>query len=80
MALHKTNIYIELSGWSPRYYPPELVREIGGRLQDRTLFGSDYPFIKPLRVLEELDGLELKPEARVKILRENAARLLKLQL
>ena len=80
MALHKTNIYIELSGWSPRYYPPELLREIGGRLQDRTLFGSDYPFLKPLRVLEEFDALDLKPEAKVKILRENAARLLKLQL
>ncbi len=80
MALHKTNIYIELSGWSPRYYPPELVREIGGRLQDRTLFGSDYPFLKPVRVLEELDALGLKPEAKVKIVRENAARLLQLQL
>jgi predicted TIM-barrel fold metal-dependent hydrolase len=80
MALHKSNIYIELSGWSPRYYPQELIREIGGRLQDRTLFGSDYPFIKPARVIEELNALELKPEAKVKILRENAARLLKLQL
>jgi predicted TIM-barrel fold metal-dependent hydrolase len=80
MALHKTNIYIELSGWSPRYYPAELVREIGTRLQDRTLFGSDYPFIKPARVIEELDGLQLKPEVKVKILRENAAKLLKLQL
>ena len=80
MALHKANIYIELSGWSPRYYPQELVREIGGRLQDQTLFGSDYPFLKPARVIEELDALELKPEVKVKILRENAARLLKLQL
>ncbi len=80
MALHKRNIFIELSGWSPRYYPPELIREMGGRLQDRTLFGSDYPFIKPARVIEELGSLQLKPEAAVKILRENAARLLKLQL
>jgi predicted TIM-barrel fold metal-dependent hydrolase len=80
MALHKSNIFIELSGWSPRYYPPELVREIGGRLSDRTLFGSDYPFIKPSRVLDELDALELKPEAKAKIKLENAARLLKLQL
>lgn len=80
MSLHKSNIYIELSGWSPRYYPEELVREIGGRLQDRTLFGSDYPFLKPARVLEELDDLQLKPEAKVKIVRENAARLLKLEL
>lgn len=80
MALHKANVFIEISGWSPRYYPPELVREMGSRLQDRTLFGSDYPFLKPARVIEELDGLQLKPEAKVKILRENAARLLRLEL
>jgi predicted TIM-barrel fold metal-dependent hydrolase len=80
MALHKANLFIEISGWSPRYYPPEFVREMGSRLQDRTLFGSDYPFIKPARVIEELDGLQLKAEAKVKILRENAARLLKLEL
>ncbi len=80
MALHKSNIYIELSGWSPRYYPAELVREIGGRLQDRTLFGSDYPFIKPMRVLTELDSLDLKPQAKAKIVRDNAVRLLKLEL
>ena len=80
IALHKANVFIELSGWSPRYYPEELVREIGGRLQDRALFGSDYPFIKPARVLEELDALPLEPEAKVKILRENAAKLLKLEL
>jgi len=80
IALHKTNVFIELSGWSPRYYPQELTREIGGRLQDRTLFGSDYPFIKPARVLDEIDDLALKPEAKVKILRENAAKLLKLEL
>ena len=56
------------------------MREIGGRLQERTLFGSDYPFLKPARVLEEIEALKLKPEATVKILRENAARLLKLEL
>jgi predicted TIM-barrel fold metal-dependent hydrolase len=79
MALHKANIHIELSGWSPKYYPEELAREIGGRLQDRTLFGSDYPFLKPARIIQELEGLGMKPEARVKILRENATRLLKLE-
>jgi predicted TIM-barrel fold metal-dependent hydrolase len=80
MALHKTNIQIEISGWSPRYYPVELVREMNSRLQDRVLFGSDYPFIKPDRVISELEHLDLKPDARNKILRENAIRLLKLSL
>jgi predicted TIM-barrel fold metal-dependent hydrolase len=31
-------------------------------------------------VLEELDALSLKPEAKAKILRENASKLLKLEL
>jgi uncharacterized protein len=80
MALHKRNVYIELSGWSPRYYPADLVREIGGRLQDQALFGSDYPFLKPTRILDELDALDLNAEAKVKILRENALKLLHLEL
>ena len=80
MAAHKRNVFIELSGWSPRYYPPELVREIGGRLQDQALFGSDYPFITPTRILEELETIGLRPEVKVKIVRENAARLLRLEV
>ena len=78
MALHKRNIHLELSGWSPRYYPAEIVREIGGRLQDQALFGSDYPFLKPDRVIGEFEALDLKPEVRQKILTQNAARLLRL--
>jgi len=80
MAMHKTNIWIDTSGWAPKYIPAEVIRELRTRLQDQFLFGSDYPFIKPVRVLEELDALSLKPEAKVKIWRENAARLLKLEL
>ena len=80
MALHKRNVYLELSGWSPRYYPPEVVREISGRLRDRALFGSDYPFFKPLRVLEEFHALGLKPEVNDLILRDNACKLLSLEL
>jgi len=76
MALHKANVYLDLSGWAPRYLPPELVREIGGRLKQQTLFGTDYPFIKPARVLEEFMQLWLKAEAADLILKENARRLL----
>ena len=53
MALHKTNIYIDISGWAPRHIPTEVVRELRGRLRDRFLFGSDYPFIRPERCLED---------------------------
>jgi uncharacterized protein len=76
MALHKTNIYIDISGWAPRYIPTEVMREMKGRLQDQFLFGSDYPFIQPKRCLEELSGLDLPNEVLQKVLLGNGKRLL----
>jgi predicted TIM-barrel fold metal-dependent hydrolase len=76
IGLHKTNVWIDISGWAPRYLPPEVVRDMRGRLQDRFLFGSDYPFIQPERCLEELEQLELPPQVLEKILAGNARRLL----
>ena len=78
MALHKTNVWIDTSGWAPRYIPAEVVRAMRGRLQDQFLFGSDYPFIQPERCLNELAALDL-PEAVIeKILLTNGKRLLRL--
>jgi uncharacterized protein len=76
IAAHKTNVYLDISGWAPRYIPAEVVRELAGRLQDRFLFGSDYPFISPERCLSELEELELAPEVMEKLLRGNAEALL----
>jgi uncharacterized protein len=76
MALHKTNIWVDISGWAPRYIPPEIVGEMRGRLQDRFLFGSDYPFIQPQRCLEELADLGLPDAVLEKILLGNARHLL----
>lgn len=76
MALHKSNIHIDISGWAPRHLPAEVVREMSGRLRDRFLFGSDYPFIRPERCLEELDGLALGEEVLRRLLVDNGARLL----
>ena len=45
VALHKPNTWIDLSGWSPRRFAPDLVSNIQGALQDRVLFGTDYPFL-----------------------------------
>ncbi|MGH2674378.1 MAG: amidohydrolase family protein [Actinomycetota bacterium] len=78
IALHKSNVWIELSGWAPGYLPPEVVREAGKRLNDRTLFGSDYPFIELDRWFEEFEDLGLSEEAREAILVGNASRLLDL--
>jgi predicted TIM-barrel fold metal-dependent hydrolase len=78
VALHKPNVYIDLSGWSPRYLPEALVRETGSRLKDKVLFGSDYPYLPPDRWLAEFKDLPLKEEVRRKVLLENAKRVLKL--
>ena len=69
-------MYIDLSGWSPKYFPPQLVRAASSLLQDKVLFGTDYPLLTPERWLRDFDLLEVKPEVRPKILKDNAARLL----
>jgi len=76
IALHKTNVYIDISGWAPKYIPAEVVREMKGRLQNQFLFGSDYPFIRPERCLEELATLEIPEAALQKVLTGNGSRLL----
>jgi len=76
IATHKANAYIDLSGWSPRYFPADLVRAANSYLQDKVLFGTDYPLLTPERWLKDFDALEIKPAARAKILKTNAVKLL----
>jgi len=76
MALHKTNVYIDISGWSPRRIPAEVIRELKGRLSGQFLWGSDYPFIAPERCLSELEGLDIPADAMRAVLHDNAARVL----
>ena len=76
IALHKTNVWIDISGWAPRYIPADVVRELKGRLQDRFLFGSDYPFIQPARCLDELGALEIPAPVMQKLLIGNGKSLL----
>ncbi|MBX3576694.1 MAG: amidohydrolase [Rhizobiaceae bacterium] len=76
VATHKPNIYIDLSGWSPKYFPPILVRYANSLLKDRMLFGSDWPAILPDRWLADFETLDIKPNVRPLILKDNARRLL----
>jgi hypothetical protein len=76
VATHKPQVYIDLSGWSPRYFPPQLVQYANTLLKDKVLFGSDYPMISPDRWLADFAKLPVKDEVRPKILKLNAARLL----
>jgi predicted TIM-barrel fold metal-dependent hydrolase len=79
VATHKPQVYIDLSGWSPKYFPPILVQYANTLLKDKILFGSDYPVMSPERWLAEFEKLPIKPEVRPLILKENAAKLLGLR-
>jgi uncharacterized protein len=76
IAVHKPNVYIDLSGWSPKYFPEILVQYINTRLKHKMLFGSDYPLIAPDRWLSDFEKLPIRDEVRPLVLKENAARLL----
>jgi hypothetical protein len=76
VATHKPTVHIDLSGWSPKYFPPLLIRYANTLLRHKVLFGSDYPAITPDRWLADFAALDIKPEVRPLILKHNAARLL----
>jgi predicted TIM-barrel fold metal-dependent hydrolase len=79
VATHKPQVYIDLSGWSPKYFPPILVQYANTLLKDKMLFGSDYPVLSPERWMADFATLPIKPEVRPLILKENAIRLLGLR-
>ena len=76
MATHKANVYIDLSGWLPKYFPAQLVRAANGPLRRKVLFGSDYPVISPDRWIASFDELDMKPEVRPLIMKQNAVDVL----
>lgn len=76
VATHKHNTWIDLSGWSPKYFPAELVRAANSYLKSRVLFGSDFPLLTPDRWMRDVEQTALKPEVMPGILKQNAIRLL----
>lgn len=76
ICLHKPNVYIDLSGWSPKYFAPQLVQYANTLLKHKVLFGSDYPLITPDRWIADLEKTAIREEVRPLILKENARKLL----
>jgi uncharacterized protein len=76
MALHKSNVYLDISGWKYRYLPDEVRREIPRRLRHQFLFGTDYPMFDPEACIAEFDRLELPEDVADAVLRWNAIELL----
>ena len=78
VCLHKENVFIDLSGWSPKYFPPQLVQYANTQLRHKVLFGSDFPLITPDRWLADFDEAPFRDDVRSLVLKENAAALLHL--
>jgi predicted TIM-barrel fold metal-dependent hydrolase len=76
VALHKGNVYWEISGWAPKYFPESLKRDIRGRLRDKVMFGSDYPSMPYDRILREWDELGYSEEVLNGVFHANAERIL----
>lgn len=76
VATHKPNVYIDMSGWSPKYFPPILVQYANTILKKKMLFGSDWPAITPDRWLKDFEAIDIRDEVRPLILKENARKLL----
>jgi predicted TIM-barrel fold metal-dependent hydrolase len=76
VVLHKGNVSWEMSGWAPKYFPAQLKTDIRARLQDKVMFGSDYPSIPYERLFREWRELGYSDAVMEKIFHQNAARLL----
>lgn len=76
VALHKGNVFWELSGWAPKYFPVQLKTDIRARLQDKIMFGSDYPSIPYARLFQEWRELGYADDVMEKIFHRNAERIL----
>jgi uncharacterized protein len=78
VCLHKPQVYIDLSGWSPKYFSPILIQYANTLLKKKMLFGSDYPLITPDRWMTDFAAIAIRDEVRPLILKDNAARLFSL--
>ena len=79
VTLHKGNVFLDLSGWAPKYFSPEVVKYVNSRISDKALFGSDWPGITSDRWIAEFAELGIKPEVHRKVMLDNALRVLGLE-
>jgi uncharacterized protein len=77
VLLHKPNVWYELHGWSPKYFPDSLKREIPRRLQDRVLFGADYPLLRYERLVRDWEAEGYSADILRKVFHQNAEILMR---
>jgi predicted TIM-barrel fold metal-dependent hydrolase len=76
VATHKPQVYIDLSGWSPKYFPAILIQYANTLLKHKMLFGTDFPVLTPDRWMSDLEKIDIRDEVKPGIFKHNAARLL----
>jgi predicted TIM-barrel fold metal-dependent hydrolase len=80
MAIHKPNVFFDLSGWSPKYFPEALKKEIRSRLKDRVMFGSDYPIIPFEQLFDTWEKEGYAADIMERVYYKNAIRILDLKI
>jgi predicted TIM-barrel fold metal-dependent hydrolase len=76
MALHKNNVFIDLSGWLPKYFPKQVIQYANTQLKHKMLFGSDFPLISPDKWIESFKEVGFRENTWEPILKGNAQKLL----
>jgi predicted TIM-barrel fold metal-dependent hydrolase len=79
IATHKANVYLDLSGWSPKYFPLQLVQATKSFLKHKVLFGSDFPVITPDRWIADFATLGIRDDVTPLVMKDNAAGILGLK-
>jgi len=72
ILIHKPNVSYELHGWGPKQFAPALKKEIGRRLQDRVMFGCDFPVLMYEKVIADWMAEGYAEEVLEKVLHRNA--------
>lgn len=76
IAERNPNVYFNIAGWKPKHIPKDVIRYIDGPLKHKALFGSDYPLLTRVEVIEQLQNLGLKESTMERLLVENARQVL----
>jgi hypothetical protein len=79
LMLKWPNLYYSTSAFAPKYYPQAIIDYANTRGADKVMYAGYFPMGLTLdRIFSELPNVPLKDEVWPKFLRENAARVLKL--
>ena len=75
VVTHKKNLHVDMSGYLAEQLPEIFQKAVGGRLQDKALFGTDFPYVDLEKALVSFDKMNFKQPVKDKLLFANAQAL-----